>query len=222
MAALQSDGTTVNFPFLCQYSMEQSGQVYTPNIPDFYFDHENVTAAFTASNLTASRHGFTYIFTLPSRPTQRNCSGNVSAIQYCFMVNHSVQQNSTQNVFSLLSLTRSSFHFTVDNAIMVNSTLLESKCTISQPSATGMLCCDTTVLTEEFKIPSTDNFAFGVVIVNMKVLPLVFARKYRAEQFIVALGPNFDSYEGSLNMSNRENNESLPLLRFLIGNLTIV
>ena len=67
-------------------STDQSGLMYTPNIPDFYFSDVNA-ANFRSSggaNLTTSRNGVTYIFTIPAESSERNCTGNVVAIQYCY------------------------------------------------------------------------------------------------------------------------------------------
>ena len=74
--------------FQCQPSSDESGQVYTPNIPDFYFNDEN-TADFRTGdeeNLITLRNRLTYIFT---KSSERNCTGNVVAIQYCYETRNS-------------------------------------------------------------------------------------------------------------------------------------
>ena len=68
--------------FQCQHSTFQDGQVFTPNIPDLYFNH--TYAADMEDLLMRPRNGLTYFFTIPPESAERNCSGTVVAIQYCY------------------------------------------------------------------------------------------------------------------------------------------
>ena len=92
--------------FQCQHSSYSSGQVYTPNIPDFYFDNEKAAAFSTGSsgaNLTTAIAGHTYIFTIPPVSAERNCTGTVIALQYCHVDrrNLNVQRREIFNLFLL-------------------------------------------------------------------------------------------------------------------------
>ena len=69
--------------FQCQSSSDQSGLVYTPNIPDEYFNDVNV-ANFRTSSLNVKGKRATHIFTIPPELVSRNCSGSLVSIQYCY------------------------------------------------------------------------------------------------------------------------------------------
>ena len=72
--------------FQCQFSSQPSGFLYTPNIPDSYFNDENYIMTNEVAGLI---NGIIYIFTLPSESVQRNCSGRVESIQYCYQARDS-------------------------------------------------------------------------------------------------------------------------------------
>ena len=74
--------------------------------------------------------GVNYFFTIPPESAERNCSGTVVAIQYCYRV-HQNLINSAQDVFSFHSVTRDGFVFTVTSSFTVRTTPhQESECTM--------------------------------------------------------------------------------------------
>lgn len=198
--------------FQCQLSTEQSGQVFTPNIPDFYFNHKNI-ANFSGSNLTTSRMGVTYIFTIPSMSAQRNCSGTVVAIQYCYQHSNAVM-GSGRNAFHFLILTRNESQFTVKQNFVITASL-NNTCRMKH-----IICCDRMALnvSDQFQIYST-VFTFGVVVGNISLLAFAnSATEYNIEQIQVEIGTLIGN---SFNLQGANvTGQSLLLLRFFIGMFT--
>ena len=210
--------------YQCMHSKEQTGQVYTPNIPDFYFNDINAANFRTGprANLTAAMNGITYIFPIPSEsPLLRNCSGTVVSLQYCYQArNRDIGMN--QSIFSLLSLVKNGSDFTVSNKIQIRTSPQNSICTQSGQNQQQIICCDSTSLqpTDRFEIPPT-NYSFGVVVGNRRSRLLAFvpsAMEYRADQYQASLGVNGSSGTFTLTDSNHIQSSSLLLLRFFIGN----
>ena len=181
------------------------------------------------ANLTTSRNGFTYIFTIPPEsPLMRNCSGTVVSLQYCYQArNRDIGEN--RNIFNLLSLTQNGLDFTVNGRITRQARPRNNRCTDPNSGDIQQICCETTSLAglniyNRFHIPSS-NFAFGVVIRNGNVRPLTFttsATEYRVEQYQAALGANGPSLGNTFTLadSNRVNNGASLLFRFFIGNFS--
>ena len=174
-----------------------------------------------AANVTMSLNGFTYIFTIPSKSIQRNCSGRVMSIQYCYQAKNS-DIGQTRNVFTFLSLIQEGVQFTVNSSVTIQTTPEDSIC--SDPRAGGIqqICCDTTFLSaiDQFQISSSTYNTFGVVIINNNVKPLVFAStvtEYRVEQYQSALGSSFSIGTIYTFTNSTQVNGSLLLLRFFIG-----
>ena len=151
--------------FQCQHSTHQDGQVFIPNIPDSHFNHKNAAnlAMGKDSLLTQSSPGITYFFTIPPESAERNCSGTVVAIQYCYRV-HKNRICSAQDVFLFHSVTRDGFVFTVNSSFTVRTTPhQESECTRIEMHY--YLCCDTTTLSADNQLSfSPDSYTFGVTI----------------------------------------------------------
>ena len=63
--------------FHCQPSSDQSGLVYTSNIPDFYFDHVNVGSSNDVTDIGGSA---VYVYPV----SEDRCSGTVVAIELCY------------------------------------------------------------------------------------------------------------------------------------------
>ena len=206
--------------YQCQHSTHQDGQVFTPNIPDYYFDHTNAdNFAMGKDNLlTQPSPGVTYFFTIPPESAERNCSGTVVAIQYCYQV-HKDHINSTQDAFSFHSVTRDGFVFTVTSSFTVRTTQhQESECT-----RMGMdyFCCDTTTLSADNQLNfSPEGYTFGVTIIDIdsEVTPYAFRddTEFVVEQFKELLGTTLSA---GTNYSLTESPEvSGLLLMRLIGN----
>ena len=210
--------------FQCQFSSEPSGFLYTPNIPDSYFNNENYRRNeihdYDDNIVTGSRNGFTYVFTLPSESVQRNCSGRVESIQYCYQARDS-DIGHTKDVFKFLSLVQEpvqgEVQFTVNSSITIQTTPEDSVCS-DPPGGIQQICCDTTFLssTNQFQIPPS-TYTFGVVVINKDVKPLAFANtatEYHVEQYQASLGNSFPP--GTM-FTLTENIKPLLLLRFPIG-----
>ena len=164
-----------------------------------------------------SQFGVTYIFTIPSESTvQRNCSGRVMSIQYCYQARNEDIGN-TQDVFRFLSLTQDGLQFTVSTNVIIQTTPLNSICS-DFPGSLQQICCDTTSLSvnDQFQIPPS-TYTFGIVIVNNNVKLLAFTNNVRVEQYQVSLGPSIPPGSKYTLTENAQVNRSLLLLRFLIG-----
>ena len=202
--------------FQCQYS-EESELVYTPNIPDSYFNDSNAARLRRnkKQNLSSQKPNFAYIFT---ESAQQNCSGIVASIQYCYQARES-DIGQKRDAFNLLSLVQDGQQFTVNSRITIQTTPQESICTDIWNMQ--QICCDKTFLnaTNRFQIPS----AFGVVIINNTVRPLVFANstmQYRVKHYRTTL-ENFTIHDRTFTLRKNQvpRNRSLLLLRFLLGEL---
>ena len=212
--------------FQCQHSAHQDGQVFTPNIPDYYFNHTNADTFFemgTNSLLTQSSDGFTYFFTIPPESAGRNCSGTVVAIQYCYQV-HKDHINSTQDAFSFHSVTRDGFDFTVTSSFTVRTTPhQEDECTMRGQGAGGMhyFCCDTTTLSDDDQLSiSPESYTFGVtIIVNNDVTQYAFRdnTEFVVDQFQGSLGTILSAGTNYSFTESTKVNAGLLLMR-LIGN----
>ena len=211
--------------FQCQFSSQQGGFIYTPNIPDSYFNDENyMMNNGVADNVTMSQNGITYAFTVPSESIQHSCSGRVVSIQSCYQARDSdIRHTRDVDVFKFLSLVQESVQggvqFTVNSSITIQTTPEDSICS-DPPGGIQQICCDTTFLsaTDQFQIPPS-TYTFGVEIINNNVKPLAFtnrATEYRVEQYQGALGNLLPGSMFTLT-ENSQVNGSLLLLRFSIG-----
>ena len=114
-------------------------------------------------NLTVNRRA--YIYTIPPESAQRDCSGNVTAVEYCYRAIR-IDLNQTKDVFYILSLTRSvnqnnnRTQFTVNWRININSTASDSICASNSDRPWLFVCCENKSL--EYQFPSS-NFTFGIV-----------------------------------------------------------
>ncbi len=207
-------------PFQCQSSSDQSGLVYTPNIPDFYFNDVN-TAGFRTNdraNLTDTVNGVTYFFTVPAESASCNCSGDVVSIQYCYRARYR-DIGTSSNVFNLLAVDRNGLQFTINNREVIQIESRNMRCAGPQGDI-QQICCDTTPLSG-FQIPSSE-YTFGIVITNNSVRPLAFAdsvREYRVEQFRASLGTAGPQLGSIVNLTegDRLTDRALLLIRAIIG-----
>ena len=215
--------------FQCQPTSDDSGLVYTPNIPDFNFDDMNAANSRSGvthgANLIGITRGVTYIFTIPSESSLRNCSGSVVSLQYCYQARYEDIGRRT-DVFRFLSLVQNGLQFTINSSIIIQSTPWSNICS-NPPGTIEQICCDSTPLScsEQFQITSS-SFAYGVVTGNKNVQPLAFAisaTKYRVEQFQVSLGDSVQTPGTifTLSGSSLVNDHSLLLLRFNTGTVLL-
>ena len=207
--------------YQCMHSREQTGQVYTPNIPDFYFNDMNAANFRTGrkANLTAARNRITYIFPIPSESPLRNCSGTVVSLQYCYQARKSDIRNNRSFFINFLSLIKNGLEFTVSNKIQIRTSPQNRICTRWGQNQQQIICCDSTSLqpTDRFMILPT-NYSFGVVVRSLQLLTFApSAMEYRAEQYLASLGVNGPNGTFMLTDANRNQSSSLLLLRFFIG-----
>ena len=104
-----------------------------------------------------------YIYTIPPESAQRNCSGTVTAVEFCYRVRtmDEVRSGETKEVFYFLSLTQDSSNqrrFTVNRRIIINSTASNSICAAVSPD--NRVCCENKRL--EYQVPSS-TFTFGII-----------------------------------------------------------
>ena len=154
-----------------------------------------------------------YIYTIPPESAQRDCSGTVTAVEYCYRaIRSDVNMQQTKDVFYILSLTPSinRTQFTVNRRISINSTASGNICVVSQDRRSQFVCCENKSL--EYQIPSS-NFTFGIVA--RKDFRLLISANRTTEyihQTTFAITAN--TQEGNRFESDRLTNMSLLLLRF--------
>ena len=207
--------------FECQPATDQSGRVFTPNIPDFYFNHTNAATFRTGdgANLTTvtGDHRTTFIYTTPPESA---CSGTVTAIQYCY---HTTI-NKRRNFLRFLSFSRDGFVITVKSARnIVGRAIPQDNVCSDYPGSNGhRICCDTTNLaTKQFWIPS--NFTFGVILLNNSdVRPLTFSgttdMKYQFPHYVTTLSAGNPPTGSTFTLDkDAESDRYLLLMRLLLG-----
>ena len=207
--------------FLCEHSTTVAGQVFIPNVPDFYFNHQNAAAFITGqnANLTAlSEATTTYIVTIPSVSSQqRDCSGNFTSVQYCYQLNTSLAQRA---LFSLNFFTRNGLRLTIESNFDRVPLITESDCTVVSEDL--QVCCETTQLPprDQVAIP-TSEISFGLASRHMQFLAFAdSATEYNVER-IDAGFTIFGRVRGSISVGEdrRFTNRSIALFRFLKGNV---
>ena len=165
-------------------------------------------------NLTVNRRA--YIYTIPP---ERNCSGTVTAVEYCYKATRPELQQ-TKDVFYILSLTPSTLgnnriQFTVNWRININSTASDSICTSIPDRTWHLVCCENKSL--EYQFPSS-NFTFGILarkyfrlLISTNTTTEYIEQRYFNESVI-----NTATQEGRSFQTYKPINMSLLLLRFHI------
>ena len=203
--------------FQCQPTTDQSGHVFTPNIPDSYFNHTNA-AAFrigAKANLTTvtGNNKTTFIYTTPPESA---CSGTVTAIQYCYHT----KINNERNFLRFLSLSRDGFDFTVSEK---SAGRANGACSDYPGSDGQRVCCGKKNLAtnKQFRIPS--NYTFGVILLRNDIQPLAFSgttdMKYQFPHFVTRLSTGNPStgFPFTLNEDDYQSDRYLLLMRLLLG-----
>ena len=170
-------------------------------------------------NLFPSNTDVVYIFPLPST---LNCSGTVSAMQYCYGT--SVNNLGTEQlIFTLLTLEQNDLIFIINNTVVVRSTPSRDICTRREVVINFEYCCDTLSLeiADLFFLP-VSNFAFGVIPVSILAYNPTFSvndpflvEHYRFPTSVIgtpAVGNMF-----TLDGANLVTDRSLRLLQFFIS-----
>ena len=205
--------------YQCQTSSDQGGLVYTPNIPDGFFDQQYAATGGMAT-LAEARDRFTYFFTLPPLSLERNCSGTLVAIQFCYHAElRDDEMGNLQDIFEFLVTDREDTLFTITSRFPVEAASSDVNCVVGNRMGmeTKHDCCTSFETPNELlnQIPSA-SFTFGVRIIDRDFRPFAFrdsVQEFRVEQFQTsANGDSFDLGEG-----DRVTNNALLLLRFLLG-----
>ena len=142
--------TTSSPLFQCQ----RSGQkIYTPNIPDSYFnDPTSLRADIVNNTVRAAPSGSIYVFTIPA---QHNCSGTVWSVQFCYQQRMIGQRMMGGRViFTLFQLSNTG---QMTNCINIPVERSNTMC-----STDDSLCCQISQIKKQFRI-STSNYTFGVM-----------------------------------------------------------
>ena len=154
---------------------------------------------------------------------QRDCSGSVVAMQFCYEYKGNDSNfNTTIGAFQFLSLTRSGLTFTVERKFTVNTTLLSRTCTEGPEGSVNKVCCTNATFDDfdQLEIPTT-NFVFGIILLReLNVRLLAFHPSVSQYQFklfqVVSDTPTDPGRELRVTQST-EINSSLPIFRFFIG-----
>ena len=205
----QSNPTAPVSPlFQCQSLSEESELVYTPNIPDFYFNDSNA-ARFTrggGNHFNGQQRNFP-IFIIPS---ELNCIGKVVSMQYCYW-----QSNvSNTGKFHLISFNQDGQKITFSRIISFKTTTPHDKCTNFEGDK--QVCCDVKSLSaiKQFQIPST--YIFGIKTKHIR--PLFFNdsdTEYLVERSYIIIDE--DEISTSYKLWREDKFQPLPLLRFIIS-----
>ena len=192
--------------FQCQPTTDQSGRVFTPNIPDLYFNHTNAAAFRTGdgANLTT--------VTEISRTS-------LTAIQYCYHTKININITMPKLSFlRFLSLSRDGFDFTVSE---ISTGEANGVCSDYPGSDGQRVCCGKKNLAtnnRQFRIPS--NYTFGVILLRNDIQPLAFSgttdMKYQFPHFVRRLSTSSPT-SLTLNEGDYQSDRYLLLMRLLLG-----
>ena len=207
--------------FQCQPTTDQTGYVFAPNIPDFYFNHTNARALTQQGNLTpfSDGRGTIFVFTIPPETT---CSGTVLALEFCYLAPRS-EIDRSRDFFRFASLTRNGLDFTVIDfdPFRIRTNAEEALCSVLEEE-TSYICCETFPANEQVQIPSI----FGVVIRGRtdESFPLTFPDANTRFQFPHFRGrpadndnPDMIGETFTFTENDRQDEGSLLLLRLIIG-----
>ena len=202
--------------FQCQSSGSSGQQVFTPRIPDHYFN-QTTAASMIGKSLNSAVDRRAYIYTISPESARRDCSGTVTAVEYCYKATGRNMQQ-TRDVFYILSLTPSvnqtnnRTQFTVNSRININSTASDNICAVNQDSQSQFFCCENKSL--EYQIPSS-NFTFGIVTRDFRLLISTNTTTEYIHQTTFAKNTlNTDTQKGNRFESDQLTNVPLLLLRF--------
>ena len=138
-----------------------NGRVFmiTPNIPNFYFNHENA-ASYVGVNLTkqGGKERTTFVYTTPTDP--QSCSGTVVGLQYCYQArDDDIGRN--RSIFEFLRLSRNELQFTINARIIVRATPKGNICSVHPTNNGQRICC------EETTFAISDQFIFHPLITRL-------------------------------------------------------
>lgn len=208
--------------FQCQPSSQGNEQIYSPNIPDAYFHHTNISESTTNLSMyrLVSISARYYVFRVGM--LQADCTGTAMSVQYCYRGPRGLSMEEPKTIFQLGigTLTdgiRSDPRFnpnTQFSLISIRSVPDGSKCASDRED--NITCCDTTDITQFTYYNSNDDFAY-VLGVNRSSDVQLLAFEEGLTQFnlnayqVVNFGQQI-SLVGSFRVEL-----GLPVLRFFIG-----
>lgn len=207
---------------LFECTAEENKLVSTPNIPDSYFNPSKAGDLRTQRipTLVTSTKEVTYVFTIPPvLESQRNCSGSVTAFEYCFEAKKR-DVNKKKKLFHFLSLTRETGHFRVHNKFLVEiKPKDDSVCTSDLSGGVMHICCGQHTLdpSNGVMIPS-ESYSFGIVVRDLRLLAFRSSEmEFNFPQFQLSLGKEGPSVGATFGIGALLMDRSLLLLKFIIG-----
>lgn len=147
-------------------------EVYTPNIPNFYFKPENAVAFSSGdeANLTTLQLAQTYILPLPPVSALSNCRGAVTSVQFCYTARQEDLSRAIP-VFTILSQLQGEPEFVVGNPSPIESTPQDRDS--SGNGTEELICCDQiTPTSDQFAAVSIYGLVLGVPIRNYGLLAI--------------------------------------------------
>ena len=193
--------------FQCQPSSVQSGLVYTPNIPNLYFDHANVGSS---SDIIGGGASAVYVYPVSE---DRDCSGTVVAIELCYRA-FDRNKGSRQSIFTLIAMNQVGLRVTPYHRVPVVVTPTNANCV---PSSGVINCCDIMHLSnsQQFQLPPpTSLFAYGLEYQAGDITPLAFTSSYRVTHYVGPFGFMFlDLASGMAS--------GLPVMRLLVEGMYV-
>ena len=195
-------------PFQCQSSTDQSRQIFTPNIPDLYFNASAIWSNRDNFTQERSENGFTYIYTIPTDSEGHNCSGTAVAMQYCYAANITRRRRP----LDFLILDQDGLEFTVRRRIRLNAPVCSTQ------SIDNLICCTTEHLssTSQFQISSLP-FTFGIILRFAQLYSLPTENSVRQYEAM----PRNNGSPGTIFTATSAESSSLLVLRLIIGTKVI-
>ena len=211
--------------FQCQPSEDDAyGQVF-PNIPDMYFNPAQAANSLTGTipALTALGANMAYVFIIPAVGSNRNCSGDVVAFEYCYRTSRTIGSGQ-RTVFEFLRLTRnppvSSTQlqtFTVDSRFSVRDNPSTATCT-DIAGTTDQVCCSVSDLNRANQHEAlTIAYIIGIAVSNGAILSLAISNSQPAFNFNRYETPLSTVQEGGSFTQSPLPGRSIALLRFYLG-----
>ena len=193
-------------------------------LPDLGYGNDEDVARI-ARDLTFIESGISYVYPIPST---LNCSGTVTAVEYCYRTPLGSQLGIRQLVFTLLTLQRNGLDFTITDVIPIRSTPTSDICTQTLTTLLSNFipqytCCDTISLNmmNRFLLPA-ESFSFGVISVNLLTHRVGIYPQFLVDHFRYSRADFSAPVIGgsiTLTESSRGSDRTLSLLQFFISML---
>ena len=206
----------ISSPFQCQPTSNESGLVYTPSIPDEYFN-----TTFAASlRLSQLQGGTSIFFPISSEAANKTCIGTVVAIQYCHRASEFVVQMESRGLVAHLVIlsNQGDYQFTRNQFIFLRDTPTTRTCRFSSVQY-QYVCCAVNLLTRDETFQISPNVTIGIQSSHSNsLLAITGPDLVNPVERFESLGPLKSIY--NFNQSNYQNSSYLPLLRLLTGKMS--